>query len=117
MGPYKHKRPKKKKGEHWTDMHTPPRTAATELGDIDANAEWHARARDIERAKTPREMNKAINRLIGSVTSFEEMKAKSPRGKETGYKARVTPRQRKGGSVSRKRGGKIMQGYKAGGKV
>ena len=115
MGPYKHTRPKKKKGEHWTGMHTPPRTAAHELGALDARAELRARSQAIANAKTDEERNKAINRFRSSLASFEEMKEKSPIGKEMDYKARVT--RKRGGTVSRKKGGKIMQGYKAGGKV
>ena len=115
MGPYKHKRPKKKEGEHWTGMHTPPRTAAHELGDVDFRAELRQRGQAIADAKTDKERDRAINRFRSSMASFEKMKERSPIGKKIDYTARVT--RKRGGKVSRKRGGKIMYGYKTGGKV
>ena len=98
---------KNKKVEHWTGMKVPKRTAATELGELDARAELQHRAQALANAKTDKQRDTALNRLRSSFSSFEKMKEESPLGKEMGYKRRIT----------RKRGGKIMQGYKAGGKV
>jgi hypothetical protein len=110
--------PKRKttaKEKHWSGMKVPKRTAATELGDVDAKAELQHRAQSLANAKTDKQRDTALNRLRSSLSSFEEMKEKSPVGKKMGYKRRIT--RKRGGLVSRRGGGKIMQGYKAGGKV
>ena len=106
---------KEKKVGHWTGMKVPPRTGATQLGDVDVKAELQHRAQALANAKTDKQRDTALNRLRSSLSSFEATKEESPVGKEMGYKRRVT--RKRGGTVSHKSGGKVMQGYKAGGKV
>jgi len=106
---------KEKKVDHWTGMKVPKRTAATQLGDVDARAELQQRAQSLANATTDKQRNTALNRLRSSLSSLEETKEKSPLGTKMGYKRRIT--RKRGGTVSRRGGGKIMVGYKAGGKV
>jgi|TARA_R100001530_G_C4193373_1_gene122785 hypothetical protein len=107
MGPYQHTRPKVRK----TQPMTKRSKAAIGMADTETELEMDQLQHALSKAKTIGQKDKILSRFLNRASSQQEYNIKA-RGQ--------TPRvrsQRKGGSASRKRGGKIMQGYKAGGKV
>ena len=107
MGPYQHTPPKVRK----TQPNTKKSKAAIEMADTETELEMDQLQHALSKAKTIGQKDKILSRFLNRASSQQEYNIKA-RGK--------TPRvrtKRKGGSVSRKRGGKIMYGYKAGGKV
>ena len=62
------------------------------------------------------EMLEKLNKLLKPLETEKSKEAAEDLKKSLDAMKKIG-KKRKGGSVSRKRGGKIMQGYKAGGKV
>ena len=107
MGPYKHTPPKVRK----TQPMTKRSKAAIEMANTENKLEMDQLKHALSKAKTEEEKDKIRSRFLNRTSSQHEYYKK----KYLGQTPRV--KNKSSGRVSRKKGSKIMQGYKAGGKV
>ena len=83
--------------------------SAIDMANTELEVEFERLEHSLGKAKGIGEKDKVLGRFLNRASSQQEYNIKA-----RGQKPRVRKR---GGTVSRKAGGKIMQGYKTGGKV
>ena len=110
MGPYKHTPSKVRK----TQPMTKQSKAAIEMAKTEDKLEMDQLKHDLSKAKTEEEKLEIRSRFLNRTSSQHEY-YKKKYADLLGQTPRV--KNRSSGRVSRKKGSKIMQGYKAGGKV
>ena len=96
------------------------RLAAEDLATIESNTGIQKMESEVKKAINKGNADKARtlnNRYLGRINSYPAKKRNRPYSWAQAKKKQTHQKNKSSGTVSRKSGGKIMQGYKAGGKV
>ena len=96
------------------------RLAAEDLATIESNTGIQKMESEVKKAINEGDADKArtlYNRYLDRINSYPAEKREMPYSWAAAKKKQTHQKKKSGGIVSRKSGGKIMVGYKAGGKV